>query len=77
MPTIDDRLAELNIELPAPVAPIANYVPFVRSGTLIYISGQVSIDPTGGIKGVRLGRTSIWMELWRPRGFAPSTSSAR
>ena len=51
MPTIEDRLAALNIELPAPVSPIANYVPFVRSGDLIYISGQVSIDPTGGIKG--------------------------
>ena len=51
MSTIEDRLAALNIELPAPVAPIANYVPFVRSGHLIYISGQVSIDPTGGIKG--------------------------
>ncbi len=52
MSAIEDRLAALNIVLPTPVAPVANYVPFVRSGSAIYISGQVSIDPTGGIKGV-------------------------
>ena len=52
MSAIEDRLAALNITLPTPVAPVANYVPFVRSGTTVYISGQVSIDPTGGIKGV-------------------------
>jgi enamine deaminase RidA (YjgF/YER057c/UK114 family) len=52
MSAIEDRLAALNIVLPTPVAPVANYVPFVRSGNAVYISGQVSIDPTGGIKGV-------------------------
>jgi enamine deaminase RidA (YjgF/YER057c/UK114 family) len=52
MSTIEDRLAALNIVLPTPVLPVANYVPFVQSGAAIYISGQVSIDPTGGIKGV-------------------------
>jgi enamine deaminase RidA (YjgF/YER057c/UK114 family) len=39
------------LSLPTPVSPIANYVPFVRSGNLVYISGQVSIDAGGGIKG--------------------------
>ena len=48
----DDRLAELNLELPRPAAPVANYVPYVRVGDLVHISGQVSIDPQGGIKGV-------------------------
>lgn len=52
MSTVEDRLAALGISLPQPVAPIANYVPFVRSGALLHISGQVSIDETGGIKGV-------------------------
>ncbi|MGZ3279089.1 MAG: RidA family protein, partial [Caulobacteraceae bacterium] len=33
-------------------APVANYVPFVRSGSLVHISGQISIDAEGGIKGV-------------------------
>ena len=30
---------------------MANYVPFVRSGNLVHISGQVSLDANGGIKG--------------------------
>jgi enamine deaminase RidA (YjgF/YER057c/UK114 family) len=52
MSTIEAKLAELGIELPAPVAPIANYVPFVVSGTNLYISGQVSLGEGGGITGV-------------------------
>ena len=52
MTTVEERLAALGIALPQPVAPVANYVPFVRSGFLVHISGQVSIDAGGGIKGV-------------------------
>jgi enamine deaminase RidA (YjgF/YER057c/UK114 family) len=52
MTTVEDRLAALGITLPQPVAPVANYVPFVRSGSLVHISGQISIDAEGGIKGV-------------------------
>jgi len=51
MSRIDDRLRELGIDLPTPIAPVANYVPFVRSGNLVHISGQISMDPDGGIKG--------------------------
>jgi len=52
MSQIEDRLAELGITLPEPNAPVANYVPFARVGDLIHISGQVSLDAAGGIKGV-------------------------
>jgi enamine deaminase RidA (YjgF/YER057c/UK114 family) len=52
MSTPDERLAALNIVLPEPVAPVANYVPFVRAGDLVHISGQVSVDATGGLRGV-------------------------
>ena len=48
----DTRLQELGIVLPEPVAPVANYVPSVTAGGLLYISGQISIDAQGGIKGV-------------------------
>ena len=41
--TIDARLKELGIELPTPVAPVANYVPFVVSGNLVSISGQIPV----------------------------------
>ncbi len=51
MSKIEDRLNELGVVLPQPVAPVANYVPFVRSGNLAHISGQISLDASGGIKG--------------------------
>lgn len=38
---IDARLAELNIELPKAAVPLAAYVPAVRSGNQLFISGQV------------------------------------
>ena len=41
MPTPEQRLAELGIELPDVVAPLASYVPAVRSGSYVYTSGQV------------------------------------
>ena len=52
MSQIDDRLAALGIALPEPVAPVANYVPFVKSGREVFISGQVSIGPDGLVSGV-------------------------
>lgn len=52
--TIDARLAELGLTLPAAPAPAANYVPYVQSGNMLYVSGQISQDEAGLIKG-RLG----------------------
>ncbi|HEY3697154.1 RidA family protein [Phenylobacterium sp.] len=52
MSQIEDRLASLGITLPPPAAAVANYVPFVRVGDLLHISGQVSNDAQGGIRGV-------------------------
>ena len=39
--TTSERLTELGIELPAVVAPLAAYVPAVRTGSLVYTSGQL------------------------------------
>ena len=52
MSEVESRLTAAGIVLPVPVAPVANYVPFVRSGALVHISGQVSVDASGGVKGV-------------------------
>ena len=49
--TIDARIAELGIVLPEPARAVANYVPFVRTGDLVHISGQLSNDASGGVKG--------------------------
>lgn len=48
---IDDRLAALGIDLPDAPAPVANYVPFVESGGLVFVSGQISRDAAGVIRG--------------------------
>jgi len=44
---IESRLAELNIKLPEPPAPVASYVPYVVSGKLVFISGQVTMADDG------------------------------
>ncbi len=44
---VEKKLAELGIVLPTPVAPVANYVPFVRTGNLLVISGQLCFDTEG------------------------------
>jgi len=40
---IDARLSEMGIELPTPAAPAANYIPFVVSGNLVFLSGQITM----------------------------------
>lgn len=51
---IESRLTDLGIALPAAIAPVANYVPWARSGNLIHVSGQVCKGPDGFITG-RIG----------------------
>jgi enamine deaminase RidA (YjgF/YER057c/UK114 family) len=59
--TVEKRLRELGIVLQEPRAPMANYVPFVRSGNMLTVSGQVCIDGEGKIvaKGQLGGGVSI------------------
>lgn len=52
--SIEARLADLGVTLPDAPAPAANYVPFVTVGTIVHVSGQISQDANGLIKG-RLG----------------------
>ncbi len=40
---IEVRLAELGIELPEAASPAANYIPFVVSGKLIFVAGQITL----------------------------------
>lgn len=47
MSSIEARLAELGITLPEPAAPVANYVGYVVTGNLVFISGQVTFGPDG------------------------------
>ncbi len=56
--TVEEKLSELGIVLPTPASPVANYVPFTRVGTLLFVSGQICLDTGGNMvaKG-KLGRS--------------------
>lgn len=41
---IEKRLEELGIELPPAPAPVAAYIPFVRSGNQLFVSGQIPLS---------------------------------
>jgi enamine deaminase RidA (YjgF/YER057c/UK114 family) len=45
--TAERKLAELGIALPTPAAPVANYIPLVRVGSLLFVSGQICFDASG------------------------------
>jgi enamine deaminase RidA (YjgF/YER057c/UK114 family) len=56
--TIDAKLASLGIIIPTPVAPAANYVPTVLSGSLLFVSGQISVTADGTMLTGKLGETT-------------------
>lgn len=56
MSAIDTRLAELGITLPTPATPVANYVSFVQSGSLLVISGQLPLGADGTIADAHKGK---------------------
>ncbi len=53
--TIADRLKALGLSLPDAPAPVANYVPYLIAGDLLFISGQISKAPDGTVVTGRLG----------------------
>ena len=50
------RLAQLGIELPAPTAPVANYVKAVRSGDLVFLAGHGPYRTDGTLVTGKVGR---------------------
>jgi enamine deaminase RidA (YjgF/YER057c/UK114 family) len=62
------RLEELGIELPQPATPVANYVPFVRSGHAVFIAGQL---PRRGLERPFVGK------LGRDLGIEEGRAAAR
>ncbi|MBF9234082.1 RidA family protein [Microvirga alba] len=56
MSAVDKKLQELGITLPTPAAPVANYVPFVRTGNLIIISGQLCLGLDGKLGDAHKGK---------------------
>lgn len=64
---IETRLAELGITLPEAPMPAANYVPFVRTGNQLFVSGQIAAGPEGMILG----------KLGADMGLAEGAAAAR
>lgn len=56
MGVFEAKLAEMGITLPEAPAPAANYVPYVKSGDLVHVAGQIPMGPDGLIIG-KLGDT--------------------
>ncbi|HET6182154.1 MAG TPA: RidA family protein [Acetobacteraceae bacterium] len=57
---IETRLAELGISLPDPMAPVATYAPFVQSGNLVVVSGQL---PASGGQVSVTGKLGRWLSV--------------
>ena len=52
----NDKLKELNINLPEAKAPVGNYVATKISGKILFISGQISIDNNGQLIKGKVGK---------------------
>ena len=52
---IENRLNDMGIELPAAATPVANYMPAVRSGNLIFLSGHGPRDESGALITGKIG----------------------
>jgi enamine deaminase RidA (YjgF/YER057c/UK114 family) len=78
MGKIESKLAELGITLPSAAAPAANYVPFVQSGNLLFIAGQLpfrdgvlaylgrlgdTVSPEDGYQAARLCAINIIAQI--------------
>ena len=56
MSAVEKKLQELGITLPTPAVPVANYVPFVRTGKLIVVSGQLCLGTDGKLNEAHKGK---------------------
>jgi enamine deaminase RidA (YjgF/YER057c/UK114 family) len=59
--SIERKLANMGLTLPTPAIPVANYVPFVRNGNMLVVSGQLCFDTEGKLvaKGQLGGSVSV------------------
>ncbi|MEM7498507.1 MAG: RidA family protein [Pseudomonadota bacterium] len=74
MATVEEKLAEMGITLPTPGAPLAAYVPFVRTGNQLFVSGQLPL----GINPLPTGRLTAadHVEGAAPEGSAVAAAQA-
>ncbi|MGZ9718952.1 RidA family protein [Rhizobium miluonense] len=63
MPTVEERARMLGITFPEPPKAVANYVPTHRVGNLLFVSGQLPIDPSGNVLATGAVGKSVGIEL--------------
>src|SRR5215204_3258756 len=66
MGAVDRRLEELGIALLPAAAPVANYVPTARTGSLVVVSGQICLGPDGKLADAYKGK--LGAEVSQERG---------
>lgn len=59
---VERRLANLGFVLPEPAAPLANYVPAVRCGPLLFISGQLPLGPNSALAPEHVGKVGAGVD---------------
>lgn len=59
MTTIESRLKDMGVALPTPAAPVGNYAPYVITGNLLVISGQLPLDANGEIGPEHKGKLGL------------------
>jgi enamine deaminase RidA (YjgF/YER057c/UK114 family) len=70
MPSIEQRLKELNIILPPASDPAANYSNCVQTGSLLFVSGKVPLAAGGKVPKGKLGR-----DFTTPQGYELARST--
>lgn len=53
--SIEENLKKLNLKIPKAPDPVGNYKPYVKSGNLVFISGQLPIDQNGKLVEGKIG----------------------
>lgn len=74
MTTAESRLKELGIVLPEPAPPVGNYAPFVITGNLLVISGQLPLGPDGKIAPEHTGK--LGLDIFNEAGQAAARQCA-
>ena len=70
---VEARLKQMGVTLPEPRPPLAKYVPYVRSGNLVFVSGQIPLGPDGSLESLIKGQLTAADHL--EAGAAPAPGS--
>ncbi len=73
--TVEQKLAAQGVVLHEPASPVANYVGFVRTGNLLFVSGQVCVNPEG--KLIAKGKLGAGVTIEQGNAAARGCASTR